>query len=262
MAKPINGRFANPQSLFQLSRHRGMDSEMVGFLLPFARQDFCYVEDDFDSDTISSVLWGLGADGTATTFAAGALESGTVQGSTGTTDNGGHMIFHDRTIWSSGRNCGAEIRFKVDIIASNGVQIEFGFSDPLSDNTLPAIDNIDTPASSTDNGQTDTAVLHIDGDATLKTWALVGGPSIAGTTKANMPTGALLTAATYSRLLVQLNTNLAMGVMDNDFTSKAVTLDNGPDAAVLLRPHYFIMTLNTTAHVTDLDYFRIWSERA
>ena len=42
MPDPTLGRFHKPTSLAQLTRGRGWNSELVGFLLPFARQDFIY----------------------------------------------------------------------------------------------------------------------------------------------------------------------------------------------------------------------------
>jgi hypothetical protein len=46
--------FGAPQSLRQLTRGRGWNSELTGFLLPFARQDFVYFEDDFTADTLNA----------------------------------------------------------------------------------------------------------------------------------------------------------------------------------------------------------------
>ncbi|KKL58510.1 hypothetical protein LCGC14_2224680, partial [marine sediment metagenome] len=40
MGAPVLGRFHNPQSLEQLTKNRGWNSELVGFLLPFARRQF------------------------------------------------------------------------------------------------------------------------------------------------------------------------------------------------------------------------------
>ena len=42
MPNPVLGRFHAPQSLRQLTKGRGFNSELVGFLLPFARVNYFY----------------------------------------------------------------------------------------------------------------------------------------------------------------------------------------------------------------------------
>lgn len=258
MPKPVLGRFSYPTSLAQLVRGRGYNSELVGFLLPFARQDFIYEEDDFTSDTLDGTKWDLGTDAGATAFAAGSLEGGTIRGQTAATDNNQIQIRWARTIFDAARNPGAEIRAKIDVVSSDGIEAEFGFSDPLTDETLSAVTDVDTPA--TGNGATDLVVLHIDGDQTLKTLALVSVGTTDAAAKTNMPSGAL-TAATYFRWMVQVFANKGFAVINNDFVNNSASVATGPDTGVLMRPHFTVATLAAADKIVDVDYIRIWAER-
>lgn len=252
-----------PQSFAQLTRGRGANSELVGFLLPFARQDFIYVEDDFINITLDTTngLWALGTDAGGTAFAQGALEGGTIRAQTAATDNNQVQIRGGAGLisFAAARNPGAEIRWKVDTVNADELEVEFGFSDPLTDNTLSAVTDVDTPA--TGNGATDLVVIHMDGDQTLKTYALVTDGGTPAAAKTNFATSVVPVAATYARMLVQAYSNAGFGVIDNDFVNKAAGVDTGPDAAVLMRPHFTVATLAAVDKIIDIDYIRLWAER-
>ncbi|KKL73193.1 hypothetical protein LCGC14_2077400, partial [marine sediment metagenome] len=101
MPDPALGRFHIPTSLAQLTRGRGWNSELVGFLLPFARQDFIYHEYDFTETAITdapNIDWALANSGgtSAASYTTKANDqNGAINGDTGTTDNGGLSIIYD-----------------------------------------------------------------------------------------------------------------------------------------------------------------------
>ena len=243
----------------------GTPRGVLAAMFPRMLDSVVYVEDDFLEDTISSTRWNLAADGTATTFAWAAAEGGTVQGSTGATDNGYHAINGD-VIWSGDKNCGMAARFKLDVVT--GFSFEIGFTDALSDETLPAVTDVDTPA--TGNGATDVAVIHLDTDQTLTTAAFVSEStgSAYAAQKVNLGTFTP-TAAKYYTMVVQLNGNNAFcAIFNSDNAQNPIlqastnkSLVTALEGGTLVRPHLLIGTRNTTAKVTDLDWIKVWQDR-
>lgn len=258
------GQTLSPQNIRWLEK-MGTPQGVATAMYPYMRESTVFVEDDFIEDTISSTRWNLSADATATTFAWAAAAGGTIQGSTGTTDNGYHAINGD-VIWSGDKNAGMACRLKIDVVT--GFTFEIGFTDALADETLPAITDIDTPA--TGNGATDVAVIHLDTDQTLTTAAFAGestGTAYAAQ-KVNLGTWTP-TAATYYTFVVQLKgDNAFCAVFDSSTASApllvpntAKSLTNLLEGGTLVRPHILIGTRNTTAKVTTLDFIRVWSDR-
>jgi hypothetical protein len=256
MPDPVYGRFHKPGSLLQLTRGRGWNSELTGFLLPFARQDFIYIEDDFGSDTLNGVLWDLGTDAGSTAFAAGALENGTIRGATQNSSGDYILIKGSRVMFDAARNPGAEIRWKSDVVVT--YKQEFGFSDALTDDTLPALNDIDTP--SITNGATDGVFIGRDTAQTLTTCALYAGGTTDTFAKDAFLATQIPTADTYTRYLVQCGANKGWGIIDNEMQNRS-ELAVGPDTAVLMKPHFIIGTLDTVAITVDIDYIRVWAER-
>ena len=245
----------------KLGTPRGIAAAMY----PQFRDSVVYVEDDFIEDTISTTRWNLAADGTATTFAWTAAAGGTIQGATGGTDNGYHAINGD-VIWSGDKNCGMAVRLKIDVVT--GFTFEIGFTDALSDETLPAVTDVDTPA--TGNGATDVAVIHLDTDQTLTTAALVSestGSAFAAQ-KVNLGTFTP-SAGNYYTFVVQLNGNTAFCRIYDSNSAQNPILVSGSDKGLvsaleggtLVRPHLLLGTRNTTSKVTDVDFIRVWQDR-
>ena len=261
MPKPSIGMFNAPQSLRQLTRGRGWNSELTGFLLPFARQDFIYFEDDFLADTLDATFWAVASTAAATSitdFAQGALESGTIRGDTGTDDNAQIAIYWAGcgVMLDAPRNPGTEIRFKSDAITS--WDCEISLSDAKTDEALTACDP-DAPAA--ENGVTDFAGLVMDTDDTLKTF-VVAGYGTTDTTGAAASLGAFMpVAATYSIYLLQAFSRKVFGIIDNNMAySGGVAV--GPDTAKLMRPSYIFGSRVASAQKTiDIDYIRWWAER-
>lgn len=223
-----------------------------------AIQDFFYFEDHFGSDTLDGTRWDLGTDAGATAFAAGALEGGTIRAATAATDNNQVQIRYARTIFDAARNPGAEIKWKVDVVNANELEVEFGFSDPLTDDTLSAVTDVDTPASG--NGATDLVVIHMDGDQTLKTYALVSDGTTDAAAKTNFGTGIVPVAAAYATMMVQVYANKGYAVIDHNIADNSAAVDTGPDTGVLMRPHFTLATLAAADKTVDVDYFRLWTE--
>ena len=232
---------------------------------PWLRDGVCYIEDDFIEDTISTTRWNLAADGTATTFAWAIARSGTIQGSTGSSDDGAMAINGD-AMWYGDANAGMEVRFKLDVVTA--FQIEIGFTDALSDETLPAVTDIDTPA--TGNGATDVAVLHLDTDQTLTTAALVGESTGSAFAAQKVAVGTWTpTAGRYYTVRVQLGTNAGIvKVFDSNTPTRPILVASGEqglpsllEGGTAVRPHAYFRTRDTTAKVVDLDFIRVWQDR-
>ena len=143
-----------------------------------------------------------------------------------------------------------------------------GFTDALSDETLPAVTDVDTPA--TGNGATDVAVVHLDTDQTLTTAAFVSEStgSAFACQKVNLGTWTP-TAATYYTVRVQLATNNAFcKVFDSSDPRRPILVANGEkgltsalEGGTAVRPHMLFGTRNTSAKVVDIDLIRVWQDR-
>jgi len=266
MAKLITGReyggFRHPSGPEQ--RENFSPEGVYAALFPWLRSGVAYLEDDFFEDTISSTRWNLAVDD-GTTFAWAVARSGTIQGSTGATDDAAIAINGDLQ-WYGDANAGMECRFKIDVVT--GFSFEIGFTDALSDETLPAVTDVDTPA--TGNAATDVAVVHLDTDQTLTTAAFVSestGSSFAAQ-KVNLGTWTP-SAATWYTVRVQLMTNAAKClVFDSNTASRPVLVAGGEksltsalEGGTAVRPHMYFRTRNTTAKVVDIDLIRCWQDR-
>jgi hypothetical protein len=266
MARNPNGadygtREHSPTSTFALDR--ASPRGLVTAMYPWLRTNVVYVEDDFIEDTISSTRWNLAADGTATTFAWSSAAGGKIAGAAGTTDNGYFAINGD-VIWLGDQNAGMEVRFKIDVVTD--FTFEIGFTDALSDETLPAVTDVDTPA--TGNGATDVAVIHLDTDQTLKTAAFVSEST--GSTfacqKVNLGTWAP-TAAVWYTARVQLAGNNAFCAIfkGTDFQTPVLNTVKGLSTALeggtLVRPHALFGTRSTADKAVDIDLIRVWMDR-
>lgn len=262
MPKPQYGRFHRPGSLAQLTKGRGQNSELAGFLLPFARRDYWFKHYDFEEQTINPDWTVANSGGTsAGDFAVVAnIEDGILRGDTGTTDNGSVVISYDSALFDAARNPGMEVRFKCDTVTD--MLFEAGFHDPATNEYAINISDIDTPAL-TSNGVTDTLFVAMDSDQTLKNAAIIGKgttDAIAKTVLGASPGANPLTAATYAIVTVQARANGGYAVIDDNLaTAGAVTV--GPDAAVLMLPYFLVATRSTTAVFPDVDYITLWKER-
>ena len=253
----------NPQGIAQLTKGRGWNSPLVHFLLPFAIRNFIYLPYEFHEATISPDFVVSNSSGTsAADFAVNSgVEGGTYKGDTGTDDNGEIQINYESVMFDAARNPGFEIAMKLDAVT--GYAVEMSMCDApttaytLNDSALTAA-AVPTEVS---NGVTDRASIIVNTDFALATAALVS-VGTTDTTEGGVALGtAALVAATFSVWRLQVGDRSAFGIIDDNF-GQVGRLSAGPDTGVLMRPAVIVATKNTTAKFPEIDYFRIWSERA
>ncbi len=238
-------------------------------LLRGMSRSFFYVEDDFVEDTLSTTRWNVTKDTNATNFAWTAGQNGVIAGTTSTDDNS-YLAINGDLILSGDLNCGMEVRCKISAVT--GFTFEIGLTDALADETLPAVSDVDTPATS--NGAAETAVLHLDTDQTLATAAFVTEGS-GGLTVLKTNAGTWVpTADTYFTVRVFMNGNIAYCKIYNDknrLINSSVTgqhtkgyLGGGLhrlEGGTAIRPHVLFGSRNTTDKTVTIDYIRYWQDR-
>ena len=264
MPNPSYGRFHAPGSLAQLTRGRGMNSELTGFLLPFARRDYWFKHYDFEEQTINPDWTVANSSGTsAADFAVTAnIEDGILRGDTGTDDNGSIAIRYDSALFDAARNPGIEARFKFDLVTDTPC-LELGFHDPATTESVININDIDTPTLIS-NGVTDAIFACMDPAQTLKSLALVSvgttdavAKAVMGASPGTMP----FVIDTYSTLLVQARANGGYAIHDDNLQT-AAGIATGPDTGLLMLPYFLVATRVATAVFPDLDFITLWKERA
>lgn len=266
MPNPRYGDFHKPGSLLHLTRGRGWQSQLTGYLIPLARRDYYFRHYDFEEQTISPdfTVSNSGGTGAANFAVQNNVEVGYYQGDTGTTDNGSVAIETDSAIFDAARNPGMEARIEVDTIASNNPYLELGFNDPPSTASTINISDIDTPALAS-NGVTDAIWFAIDGDQTLKSPALVTvgtTDSVAKVIIGASPGTNPFVAGEYSVVLIQGFANAAYALL-NDNLGTAARIATGPDTGKQMRAHFLVATRNSgTAVFPRIDYLTLWSERS
>lgn len=266
MTNPVLGRFNKPTSLAQLTRGRGWNSELVGFLLPFARTDFIYQEYDFLETAITddpNTDWAVANTGgtSAANFATSANhQNGAIIGDTGTTDDGGISLVQDAIAVDASTNPGLHIIFQIDDVSEAGMEV--GYSDAKTTESILAVTSFDTPTLA--NGVTDGAFIGYDTDTTtMKGVALVaGGATVADAVAALGSTAAAnpLADATDIDFVLQAYTQAAYGIVNHNL-NLAGGVASGPDASVLMRPSFVCVTRNTTAKFPVIDLIRLWRNR-
>lgn len=264
MPNPVLGTFHAPGSLRQLTRGRGWNSELTGFLLPLARRDYWFKHYDFEEQTINPDWTVANSSGTgAANFAITAnVEDGYLQGDTGTDDNGSVVIRYDTAMFDAARNPGIEARFEFDTVTDNPY-FELGMHDPATNEYTINVSDIDTPTLAS-NGVTDAFFVAMDPPETLKSPALltVGTTdSVAKTVIGASPGANPFTAAEYSTLLVQGFETAAYAILDDNLGT-AAKISTGPDTGVLMLPYFLVATRDSgTAVFPRVDYITLWKER-
>lgn len=255
-----------PSSRAYAERLGGSHSKLPLALWPLMWEDSVWVFDDFMQDTLNLDYWTLSADGTATTFAISStiVVAGTIAGSTGTTDEGFHSIKGPLAYFGD-NNCGMEIRWRQDVVTND--LVEMGFVDALTDDTLPAINDIDTPTIT--NGAVNVAVIVKDYSQTLKTLAFVtdGDTSNFNTTKTNLGTQDL-TAATYITGRVAIAGDVAFcGLYGANgellqFASHGTATADSVEGGTAAQPWFIIGCKEASnAIVATMDYISAWEDR-
>ena len=268
--RPVLGRFHHPTSLAQLTRGRGWNSELVGFLLPFARDTFIYKEYDFLETAISddpNTDWGTddGGGASSAVFATVANDpNGAIIGDSGTDDNKGIALIHDSIDLDPAQNPGCHIRFKIDDVSEAAV--ELGMCDALTDESLVACTDYGDGDFTIGNGLAAGVFIGYDGDTTTQNgFSLVTEGATDGAEGDTI--GAAATEAdpiangVYSDAVIQAFSNAGYAIIEHNLALKG-ELAVGPDATQLMRYRFAFMTRATaTAKFPTIDLIRTWRER-
>lgn len=239
----------------------GSDPKKLVMLIKNMVFDYEYVESGFNGALVAAD-WttAVTAGGGPTAFAYSAVRGGVVQGLTGTTDNDATAIYRTQTFLDPADNPFMIIRWRSNVVT--GLSFEMGFSDPKTDEALPGVTDVDTPA--VGNGVTDILSVHMDTDQTLTTAALVGDGTTGAPAKTDIGTFTP-TAATWQTYIIGVRANLGYCAIWDGLGSQGniiYSVSNGPDSGVLVRPYALFRTRNTTSKTIDIDYIGFGWERA
>jgi hypothetical protein len=274
MARNINGsdygRFSNtgPSARANNFDRIAAPRALMAALYPYMYQDTVFVFDDFTGDTFDTFKWAMDGDTGTTNFAplaeGSTVANGVIAGATSTDDNEAVSI-RGMAVWQGDKNCGMEIRWRVVTHPADEVFFEMGFTDPLTDYTLPAINDIDTPTIT--NGAVTVAVLAMDPDQTLKTAAFVtDGDATYATAKVNVGTFTPTAANWYTTRIQLIGDTGICSVFDSNTPSarslisevSAVTKIEG---GTLVQPWAIFGNRGTTGFAPQIDYIAVWQDR-
>lgn len=235
-------------------------------LFPNAWQSNRFMFDDFEGDTLNTFLWTSTGDTGTTAFAipaAGSTVAASIaRGDTSTDDNEGVSLKGHAT-WCGDKNAGMAVRWRSSVVALT--YQELGFVDPLSDDTLPAINDIDTPTIT--NGAVTVAVQARDASQTLTSMALItDGDSTYATAKVNHGTF-VPSVDTWYTSIIQLKGDDVQSWIYNTNTPAApslvsfVTNDLAVEGGTLVQPWFFFGNKTSDSAVVDLDFVAVWADR-
>ena len=256
------GRLFSARSLSESVQDPGF---LRAFLSPLAFGDMRFYLDDFEGDTIDLDKWIVDGDSGTTNFAMTATNTvarSTISANTAADDNE-FVTIYGHCNFSGDKNAGLAVRWMINDVTD--VCFEIGFSDPLTDYTLPAINDIDTP--SITNGATDVAVIVRDTDQSLTTVALVGAN--AGTVaKSNLGTWAP-TASEWYTTIIQLDGDDIFTATFNTTTPQSPILQSGTekslvagiDGSVLVEPRFTFGNRTTDGYLPEIDFIALWADR-
>jgi hypothetical protein len=262
------GNHVNPVNNSQghFSRLGPSESAMAQFLYPFAFRDVVFWFDDFTQNVAANLAdhYTLGTDACNTAFAKSAGSGGRITGTTAATA-ANFVAILTAADWLGDRNAGQEMRWQLDDVCD--ICWEQGFTDPLGDNTLGALNDIDTP--SVTNCATDIAVIGQQTDATLTTAAFVtdGSTACMNTTKTDLGTYAP-TAATYHTTRIQLATNAAAAFVFNACNVLVQSAQHGSVTACQIEGGTALTARLITGPIgacdaisSTIDYWALWQDR-
>ena len=238
---------------------------------PRGRRD---IFDDFEMDNVAAstadgVRW-LSTIDTGGTGAVGpAFGTDTYKITLDTTDNDMGEIAHALLAWRvQDGELGMEVRFQVDVITD--LALSFGFNDDaLEDsNTLPV--ELSTTTFTT-NSSTWVGVLF-DVDATNDDfhafWVDDDSDSTTAIATLRFTTPALVAARWFTVRIVLTDqgsgnqVRAELSIIDEETGSMSQkTFASTVDRDALLTPHVALENRATAAHVLDIDYIHVWSNR-
>lgn len=241
------------------------ESALAQFLYPFAFRDVVFWWDDFtQGSTTLSDNYTLGTDACSTAFAKNAGLGGRIQGVTQAAAND-YIAILTGADWLGDNNAGQEMRWQTDNIVTS--KWEQGFTDPLGDNTLPALSDIDTPSIA--NCGTDVAAIVRDTGQTLTTGAFLtdGGTACFNTTATTLACSYTGTNSVYRATRIQIATNAAAGFVFGACNCLVASAQHGDTTAnsieggTALTARLTYGTLACTAKTVTIDYWAIWMDR-
>lgn len=219
--------------------------------------------DEFNSDTLNTFNWTVDGDTGTTALAvpaaASAQAGGVLTGTTATDDNEAISIY-GHPIWSGDLNCGMLVTAKFDDVEN--FFFETGFTDPLTDYTLPAINDIDTPTIT--NGGSTVATLTMDTDQTLVTATFITDGDATYATAATAPSTAWSpTADTYFTAIIQLIGNTAVcAVLDANYNKVFQVSKIGVEGGTLVQPWFIVGNRAASeATVPTLRRLAVWGDK-
>ena len=253
-----------PFSLAHMRRVFAMsDPVKLAAMVSLMPGDYFYRAYEFNEPTLHTDWTAVRDSGnTATNFAYNAQRNGALQGVTSGTDDSSFALHYHGAIFDPADKPFIWFRW-VAPAAVSGFAFETGFSDPKTDEALPACTAL-TALSSNEttptigNGVTDVGAVAMDTDLTLTTAALIGD----GTTGAAVGQGILNGAGTVWTPTAGGIIDVFLGVEANKtrcwiWDSGAPVgvmreITNGPDSGVLVRPYIMMRTRNTTSKTINL----------
>ncbi len=222
------------------------------------------IREDFVGDTLDVEKWTVTGD-TGTTSLAIPAAGSTIAGNgiTGTTatDNNEAISIYGHAIWSGDQNCGMLFTAKFDVVTD--FFWEAGFTDPLSDYTLPAFNDPDTP--SITNGAVTVAVLAQDTSQTYTTAQLLTDGDATYTTGATQPTSAWgPTAATEFTGIIQcIGDTVVAAVLDHNLSRVfCISKVSGFEGGTLVQPWFIVGNRTTSAIVPVIRRIWVWGDKA
>ncbi len=259
MPNPNAGLLEKPFSLAHARRmFAGTDPVKLALLAPLLIHDYGFIPEEFGQalDTGKFTV-PVTSGGGPTAFAYNAQRGGALQGDTGATDNDALALHYAETFLDSADKPFFFIQWKSDIVTD--FSFEVGLSDPKSDEKLPGVTDVDTPA--TGNGVTDIVCVHMDTDQTLKTAALVANGTTGSAAKTDIDTYTP-TAGAWQTFMIGAQDNRGyVAIWDGDGFVGRFDVAQGPDAAVLVRPYALFRTRDTNADTIDIRTFAVGWER-
>jgi len=246
-----------PFSLAHLRRVFGMSDPVklaaMSALMPW---DYFYRAYEFNEPTMHTDWTAATDDGTA--FVYNAQRNGAIQGATGTTDDAACAIHYHAAIFNPSDKPFLWLRW-VAPAAVTGFSWEVGFSDPKSDETLPAVSDVDADPPTVGNGVTDVGCVHMDTDQAVATARLVGdgttGAAVGSTlVTRDGSTGWTPTASGVIDVIVGIEANKTRCWIWDSLAPVGIMTEiaQGPDADILVRPYAYFRTRNTTSKTVSI----------
>lgn len=263
-----NGLAAHPMALASVLDPQ----ELRALLWPNAWHGNRFILDDFEGDTLSTFLWAVASDAGTTAFAIPAegstIAASVITGNTVADDNEAISIYGCANL-SGDKNAGFATRFKMDDVTD--YFLECGLTDPLTDYTLPAINDIDTPTIT--NGALSVAVVVVDTDQTMAQNAglITDGDATYATAKFNLVNKAgtqwgPLISVWYTIIIQTEGDDVFCYVYNTDTPASPVLVASGYavgafEGGTLVQPWFIAGNRTTDGGLPAIDFIGFWADR-